>query len=217
MAIRISKNRIVLEEMPLNEAKGTAVASAASPNIWTVTGNTIHITGTTNITSFPSAPQAGVWRHLVFDGAVLLSYGSDFIIAGGNDYTTLADDIVDVYADTTTKFYLFPRKKFKRISTITSSATPTPNANSTDVFTVTALAAGATFAAPTGTPAEGQMLIIRIKDNATARTLAWNAIYRASSDLALPTTTIISKTLYLGFIYNFTDTKWDLLALLNNF
>jgi hypothetical protein len=70
---------------------------------------------------------------------------------------------------------------------------------------------------PTGTPTEGQQLIIRIKDNATARTLAWNAIYRASSDLALPTTTIVSKTVYLGFMYNSTDSKWDLLSRLNNF
>ena len=56
-----------------------------------------------------------------------------------------------------------------------------------------------------------------IKDNGTARSLGWNAIYRASSDLALPATTVLGKTLYCGFIYNSTDTKWDLIALLNNF
>jgi len=104
-----------------------------------------------------------------------------------------------------------------RLTTATSSATPTPNADTTDLYTLTAQAAGATFGAPTGTPYAGQKLMIRIKDNATAQTLAWNAIYRASSDLALPTTTILSKTLYLGFIYNAVDTKWDLIALLNNF
>lgn len=104
----------------------------------------------------------------------------------------------------------------KRVVSITSSATPTPDANTTDVYLVTALATGATFGAPTGTPIDEQQIIIRIKDNGTARTLAWNAIYRASTDLPLPTTTIISKTLYLGFQYNMTDTRWDLLALLNN-
>lgn len=99
----------------------------------------------------------------------------------------------------------------KRVGTVTSSTTPTPSADSHDVYTVTALAAGATFGAPTGTPTEGQGLIIRIKDNGTARTLAWNAIYRAIG-FELPTTTVISKTMYLGFIYNATDSKWDLLA-----
>ena len=105
----------------------------------------------------------------------------------------------------------------KRTVSITDSAAPTPNSDTTDIYLVTALAQTATFGAPTGTPTEGQQLIIRIKDNATARSLAWNAIYRASSDLALPTTTIVSKTVYLGFMYNFTDSKWDLLSRLNNF
>jgi hypothetical protein len=105
----------------------------------------------------------------------------------------------------------------KRTVSIADSATPTPNSDTTDIYLVTALAQTATFGAPTGTPTEGQQLIIRIKDNATARSLAWNAIYRASSDLALPTTTIVSKTVYLGFMYNSTDSKWDLLSRLNNF
>jgi hypothetical protein len=85
------------------------------------------------------------------------------------------------------------------------------------MYTVTALAEAATFGAPTGTPTNGQGLIIRIKDNGTARALSFNAIYRFSSDLSAPTTTIISKTIYLGFIYNTADTKWDCVAYLNNF
>lgn len=98
-----------------------------------------------------------------------------------------------------------------RVGTTASSATPTPDADSHDEYTVTALAAGATFGAPTGTPTEGQPLIIRIKDNGTPRTLAFNAIYRAIG-VTLPTTTTTSKTMYLGMIYNFTDTKWDVLS-----
>lgn len=99
-----------------------------------------------------------------------------------------------------------------RVTTITSSSTPTPSGVASDMFTVTALAAAATFAAPTGTAVDGQLLIIRIKDNGTARTLAWNAIYRAGTDIALPSTTVISKTMYLQFIYNFADTKWDFIG-----
>jgi hypothetical protein len=53
----------------------------------------------------------------------------------------------------------------ERVNTIVSSATPTPAGDTTDEFTVTALAVNATFAAPTGTPTEGQVLLIRIKDN----------------------------------------------------
>lgn len=103
-----------------------------------------------------------------------------------------------------------------RTATVATSATPTPNADTTDIYTVTALGENATFGAPTGTPLNGQKLMIRIKDNATARTLAWNAIYRAGTDVALPLTTVLSKTLYCGFIYNSTDSKWDLMAVTGN-
>jgi hypothetical protein len=103
-----------------------------------------------------------------------------------------------------------------REHTQASAATVTPNADTTDIETITAQAAALTLGAPTGTPVQGQKLLIRIKDNATARGITWNAIYRASSDLALPTTTVISKTMYCGFVYNATDTKWDFIAFLNN-
>jgi hypothetical protein len=98
-----------------------------------------------------------------------------------------------------------------RVDTITSSSTPTPDVSAGDLFTVTALAAGATFGVPTGTPVQGSKLMIRIKDNGTARSLAFNAIYRPIG-VTLPTTTVISKTMYLLAVYNFTDTKWDVLA-----
>ena len=105
----------------------------------------------------------------------------------------------------------------KRVGTTASSGTPTPDGDNNDVFTITALAANATFAVPTGTPTDGQTLLIRIKDNGTARTLAFNAIYRAGTDISLPTTTTLSKTLYLGFVYNAADTKWDLAAKIDGF
>jgi len=98
-----------------------------------------------------------------------------------------------------------------RVTSTASSATPTPDVSTTDVYILTALAAAAAFAAPTGTPVQGTKLIVRIKDNGTARALTWDAIYRAIG-VTLPTTTVISKTLYLGMIYNSTDTKWDCVA-----
>lgn len=98
-----------------------------------------------------------------------------------------------------------------------AGGTLTPVSITNDMAIATALSQATTIAAPTGSPVQGEKLVIRLKDNGTARALTWNAIYRASSDLALPTTTILSKTLYCGFIYNSTDTKWDLVAYLNNF
>jgi len=104
----------------------------------------------------------------------------------------------------------------QRVTTITSSSTPTPNADTDDLFKVTALAAAALLTNPTGTPTAGQTLLIRIKDNGTARALTFDTLYRFSSDQPAPTTTVINKTLYLGFVYNFDDTKWDCLGYINN-
>ena len=101
-----------------------------------------------------------------------------------------------------------------RVVTGTNSDTaPTPNADTTDLFTLTALSVAPTFGAPTGTPVNGQKLIIRIKDNGTARALNWNAAYVAGG-ASLPTTTVINKTMHLGFIYNTDNSlnKWMLIA-----
>jgi Na+/H+ antiporter NhaB len=94
-------------------------------------------------------------------------------------------------------------------STDASTATPTPTGNAKrNFYTLTALATNATFAAPSGTAVNGNMLLIRYLDNASARTLAFNAIYRAVG-VTLPTTTVISKTGYLVCIYNSASSTWD--------
>jgi hypothetical protein len=85
------------------------------------------------------------------------------------------------------------------------------NMDNLDMFIVTAQAGALLFNSPGGTLAQGRQLIIRIKDNGTARALTWNSVFRAMGT-ALPSTTVLSKTLYLGFIYSSTDTKWDLIA-----
>ena len=98
-----------------------------------------------------------------------------------------------------------------RVQSVTSSATVTPT-SANDLVKITAQAVGLTLANPTGTFTEGQALMIRIKDNGTAQTIAFGTNYRAIG-ITLPTTTVISKTMYLGIIYNSTDAKWDIIGL----
>lgn len=98
-----------------------------------------------------------------------------------------------------------------RIASTASGSTITPTADATDQYNVTALAVAATIAAPSGSPADGQKLLLRFKDNGTARALTWNSIYRAVG-VTLPTTTVISKTVYVGCVYNAADSKWDVVA-----
>lgn len=98
-----------------------------------------------------------------------------------------------------------------RVQGEASSATTTPTADTCDIWDVTALAVGTTIGAPTGTPVNGQKLIIKIKDNGVARAIAYNAIFRALG-ATLPTTTVVSKQLYLGCIYNSGSSKWEVVA-----
>lgn len=80
-----------------------------------------------------------------------------------------------------------------------------------DIFIVTAQAGALKFNNPSGTPQHWEKIIIRCKDNWTARALTYDTQYRAIG-VTLPTTTVISKTLYLGGVWNTTDTKLDIIA-----
>ena len=101
-----------------------------------------------------------------------------------------------------------------RVDTVTSSATPAINVATTDMFTITALATAITSMTSGllgGTPRSGQKLIIRIKDDGTARAITWGASY-ASRGATLPTTTVLGKYTYVGLIYNSTASVWDCVA-----
>ena len=101
-----------------------------------------------------------------------------------------------------------------RINSTASSATPAINVDTTDQFNITALAANITSmtSSLTGTPVDGQKLMIRIKDNGTARTIAWGSSFQSSGVATLLATTVISKTHHIGFIYDSVVAKWVCIA-----
>lgn len=162
--------------------------------------STIELTSTSTDIGITIGADTNLYRS----AANTLKTDDNLIVAAAG---TAANSVATIDATQT----LTNKRLTRRISSNTSSATPTPSADTDDVYLLTALAVGATFGAPTGTPTDGQSLIIRIKDNGTARSLAWNAAYRAVG-VSLPATTVINKTHYLGFIYNSADSKWDCLA-----
>lgn len=97
-----------------------------------------------------------------------------------------------------------------RVGTTASSATPTVDMSLYEQYNITALAAAITsWTISNG--ADGLKVVIRIKDNGTARALAFGSPFRAIG-VTLPTTTVLSKTLYLGCIYNGADSKLDVVA-----
>lgn len=102
-------------------------------------------------------------------------------------------------------------KVLRTVTTAASTATLTPD-SLTHMYQLTAQAAALSIANPTGSPANGQSMLFRIKDNGTARGITWSGTQYRAIGVTLPTTTVISKTLYIGLIYNSADTKWDVLA-----
>ncbi len=186
-------------------------ASTALDNLVNVAINTNLLPGIDNFISLGDTTHT--WKTL-FCETIELGHDSDTTLSRSAAGVLAVEGVVIPTissADTLTNKRITPR-----VYSEASNATPTPNIDSYDMYELTALAVSATFSAPTGTPTDGQSLIIRIKDNNNAQSLSWNAIYRASTDLALPTTTSANKTMYLGFKYNSADSKWDLLAYLNN-
>jgi len=107
-----------------------------------------------------------------------------------------------------------------RIVTTATTTSLTINSDTTDQYTITALASALTINAPSGTPTDGQKLVLRITPDATPRALTFATStggFATSSDLALPSTTVASKTMYLGFIWSSLTSRWNLIAFLNNF
>lgn len=95
-----------------------------------------------------------------------------------------------------------------------TSGTITPNGDTTDVFNAFGLTGAITVATPSGTPVDGQRLMLRFEDNGTGRGITWttsSGAFRAVG-ITLPTTTVASKVTYVGCVYNSTDIFWDAIA-----
>jgi hypothetical protein len=101
-----------------------------------------------------------------------------------------------------------------RVVSYTDATSITINADTTDMATMVNTQAAGTFTlnAPTGTLANGQKLMFRMTST-NVQTFSWNAVFRGSTDLTLPTASSGGgKEDYLGFIYDSTSVKWDLIA-----
>jgi len=140
--------------------------------------------------------------------AISLSGTALPIANGGTGATTLAGASIATYTGTET---LTNKRIDPRVTSAASASTLTPDISASDVYAYTALAAGLTINAPTGTPLDGDKLIFRLLDNGTSRALTWNATYTVIG-VTLPTATTISKTTYVGCIYNANNTRWDVIA-----
>lgn len=97
----VGNSNITMLKRRINEAMSDNVASAATVDIWTSQGNSMHITGTASISSLGTPPQAGAKRLVVFDDAATLVHSANLLLPAGQNITTAAGDSAVFLAEST--------------------------------------------------------------------------------------------------------------------
>jgi len=142
------------------------------------------------------------------------------VIAGtgltGGTITTSGTIAIDSTVTTNSGTQTLTNKRVnpRAVAAGATSGTLTPNGDTTDVFNAFGLTGAITVATPSGTPVDGQRLMLRFEDNGTGRGITWtttSGAYRAVG-VTLPTTTVATKVTYVGCVYNSTDIFWDVIA-----
>lgn len=146
----------------------------------------------------------------VINTSLELGHATENTLTAASGVLSIEGVVIPTVSSTNT---LTNKRITKRVQSVSNAATITPNADSDDCVDITAIAQAFTIANPSGSPTNFQPLIIRIKDNGTARAITMGASYVAGG-VALPTTTVLSKILNLGFQYNTANSlnKWQLIA-----
>lgn len=129
--------------------------------------------------------------------------------------TVTVPNATDTLVGKATTDTLTNKRRTRRVVITTQSATPTINTDNTDVAAITGLAQAVTSFTTnlTGTPVAGDLLEIQITDNATPRALTFGASFESSGTVSLPTTTVTSTLLRIGFEWNPTTSKWSCIAI----
>ena len=145
-------------------------------------------------------------------GVIVLSNAN----TSATSYTLIApavDDTIVALAATQT---LTNKRITPRVgggTTYTTDTGTSINGDTQDMFIVTAQAGALKFNNPSGTPTDGQKLIISVASSTTAaRLLTWDTAYGATT-VALPTTTAATTvTLTIGFIWSASKSLWQCVA-----
>lgn len=176
-----------------------------TPLLGTPTSGTL-----TNCTGLPISGLVSSTSTALGVGSIELGHATDTTIARVSA-GVISVEGVTVPTETSTNT-LTNKRITKRTGSTTSSATPTINTDNVDMYLLTAQAADITSFTTnlSGTPTEGQTLWIAITGTA-ARAITWGTSFEAST-VALPTTTVTTNRLDVGFVWNSVTSKWRCIA-----
>lgn len=108
---------------------------------------------------------------------------------------------------------IYARVRPRTLVTNAPGATPSTDTDALDFKHFTGLNTAITSMTTnlTGTPTEAQKLWLAFTDNGTARAITWGASFE-NGPATLPTTTVASTRLDVGFIWNTVTSKWRCVA-----
>jgi hypothetical protein len=129
--------------------------------------------------------------------------------AGKTKLMTTPNTASDTLAAIAATQTLTNKRITKRVVTTTDDATAVIDCDITDDYQLSAVANNTEFTI-TGTPTDGQQIIIRYKDAGVSKSLTWTGI--TALGITLPTATTASKWGYVGIKYNAAATAWHAIA-----
>lgn len=196
-----------------NTSSGNVTVNSSGANLVAVVapGATLVVTCILNSGTTAASWNANV-TAVFYAGGKTLAVNNSLTLAG-TDNTTITFQGTDTYVGRATTDTLTNKRVTRRVLVVTQSTTPAMNTDNADIAQITALAQAITSMTTslTGTPAAGDYLMVQITDNGTARAITWGASF-ASTTVTLPTTTVVSTMLRIGFQRNNANTVWDCIA-----
>lgn len=161
----------------------------------------------TNCSGLPVSGITGDTVTALGVGTIELGHASDTTLSR-SAAGVLAVEGVDVPTISSTNT-LTNKRITRRVYTTTDDATAVIDTDSYDVYELSAVANNTEFTL-TGTPTDGQLLTVRVKDAGVSKTLTWTGF--TAIGVTLPAATTASKWHYIGCQYNSAASAWHAIA-----
>ena len=145
-------------------------------------------------------------------GATSLTSGNVLVGGGTGAVTATKAAPSGAFVGTTDTQTLSAKRINPRSVAPSVASSYTIDSDATDFYTVTGQNQNATFNNPTGTPVDGQKLMVRIKDDGTSRLVGWGSNFRASGITGPLAQTVPGKEHNVLFVYSTGVSKWVCLA-----